>query len=165
LRQPLRAAHHQEISVSQRIGKNNMQVAFYSDSIVDPVLTGVGANDAGEMMAESGDLLPDIYSGTFSYQGNNFATRGMRVVLQRKLLSDLTATLDYAYGGVLDLSRPRRPTAGRTSVDSRRAAPGCGGEVQRNFAQGEDALDRLLSLRRRPRFDPGRPVQYFGRPG
>jgi hypothetical protein len=27
-------------------------------------------------------------------------------VLQRKLLSDLTATLDYAYGGVLDLSRP-----------------------------------------------------------
>jgi hypothetical protein len=30
----------------------------------------------------------------------------MRVVLQRKLLSDLTATLDYAYGGALDLSRP-----------------------------------------------------------
>jgi hypothetical protein len=27
-------------------------------------------------------------------------------VLQRKLLSDLSATLDYAYGGVLDLARP-----------------------------------------------------------
>jgi hypothetical protein len=94
-------AHHQEVSVSQRIGKNNMQVAFYSDSIVDPALTGVG-----EMTAESGEVLPDVYSGTFSYQGNDFATRGMRVVLQRKLLSDLTATLDYAYGGVLDLSRP-----------------------------------------------------------
>jgi len=94
-------AHHQEVSISQRIGKNNMQVAFYSDSIVDPVLTGVG-----EMTAESGEVLPDVYSGTFSYQGNDFASRGMRVVLQRKLLSDLTATLDYAYGGVLDLSRP-----------------------------------------------------------
>jgi hypothetical protein len=94
-------AHHQEVSVSQRIGKNNMQVAFYSDSFIDPVLTGVG-----EMTAESGEVLPDVYSGTFSYQGNDFATRGMRVVLQRKLLSDLTATLDYAYGGVLDLSRP-----------------------------------------------------------
>ncbi len=94
-------AHHQEVSVSRRIGKNNMQVAFYSDSIVDPVLTGVG-----EMTAESGEVLPDVYSGTFSYQGNDFATRGMRVVLQRKLYSDLTATLDYAYGGVLDLSRP-----------------------------------------------------------
>jgi hypothetical protein len=94
-------AHHQEASISQRIGKNNMQVAFYSDSIVDPVLTGIG-----ETTAESGVVLPDVYSGTFSYQGNDFATRGMRVVLQRKLLSDLTATLDYAYGGVLDLSRP-----------------------------------------------------------
>ena len=30
---------------------------------------------------------------------------GMRVVLQRKLASDLTATLDYGYGGVLDLSK------------------------------------------------------------
>jgi Carboxypeptidase regulatory-like domain len=94
-------AHHQEVSFSQRVGKNSMQVAFYSDRIVDPVLTGVG-----EASAESGEVLPDVYSGTFSYQGNNFSTNGMRVVLQRKLYSDLTATLDYAYGGVLDLSRP-----------------------------------------------------------
>jgi hypothetical protein len=99
-------AHHQEVSVSQRIGKNNMQVAFYADSIVDPVITGAGEMTPAEMTVESGEVLPDIYSGTFSYQGNNFSTRGMRVVLQRKLLSDLTATLDYAYGSVLDLSRP-----------------------------------------------------------
>jgi hypothetical protein len=94
-------AHHQEVSISQRIGKNSMQVAFYSDSIVDPVLTGVG-----EVTSEAGEVLPDVYSGTFSYQGNDFATRGMRLVLERKLYSDLTATLDYAYGGALDLSRP-----------------------------------------------------------
>jgi hypothetical protein len=94
-------ARHQEISISQRIGKNNMQIAFYADRIIDPALTGVG-----EMSADSGDVLSDVYSGTFSYQGNDYATRGMRVVLQRKLLSDLTATLDYAYGGALDLSRP-----------------------------------------------------------
>ncbi len=99
-------AHHQEVSLSQRIGKNSMQVAFYSDSVTDPVLTGVGEMQRGEMFAESGEILPDIYSGTFSYQGNDFATRGMRVVLQRKLYSDLTATLDYSYGGVLDLTRP-----------------------------------------------------------
>ena len=57
-------------------------------------------------MAEAGEVLPELYSGTFSYQGNDFSTRGVRVVLQRKLFSDLTATLDYSYGGVLDLSRP-----------------------------------------------------------
>lgn len=94
-------ARHQEISLSQRVGKTNMQVAFFTDAIADPVLTGIG-----DLSTNSGDILPDIYSGTFNYQGNDFATRGVRVVLQRKLLSDLTATLDYAYGGVLDLSRP-----------------------------------------------------------
>jgi Carboxypeptidase regulatory-like domain len=94
-------ARHQEVSISQRVGKNNMQIAFYSDRIIDPALAGLG-----EVSAESGEVLPDVYSGTFSYRGNDYETRGMRVVLQRKLLSDLTATLDYAYGGALDLSRP-----------------------------------------------------------
>ena len=63
-------AHHQEVSVSQRVGKTNLQAAFYSDRVVDPVLTGVG-----ELGAESGDVLPDIYSGTFSYQGNDLETQ------------------------------------------------------------------------------------------
>ncbi len=93
-------ARHQEVSVSQRIGKNNMQVAFYADRVADPVLTGVGD------VSGSGDVLPDLYAGTFSYQGNDFQTSGVRAVLQRKLTSDLTATLDYAYGGALDLVRP-----------------------------------------------------------
>jgi len=97
-------AHHQEVSISQRIGKNSMQVAFYADSFADPVLTGVGEMAPGEFSLESGDVLPDVYSGTFSYQGNDFSTRGLRAVWQRKLFSDLTATLDYAYGGVLDLN-------------------------------------------------------------
>jgi hypothetical protein len=94
-------AYHQEVSVSERLGKNNMQVAFYSDRLVDPVLTGVG-----DITAESGEVLPDLEAGTFNYQGNDFSTTGLRMVLQRKLMSDLTATLDYAYGGVLDLPRP-----------------------------------------------------------
>ena len=53
-----------------------MQVAFFSDSMVDPVLTGIG-----DLSADSGDVLPDIYSGTFNYQGNDFTTRGLRLVL------------------------------------------------------------------------------------
>jgi hypothetical protein len=94
-------ASHQEVSVSRHMGKNNVQVAFFSDRIVDPVITGVG-----DMTAESGEVLPDPYSGTFNYQGNDLSTEGVRLVWQRKLTSDLTATFDYAYGGVLDLARP-----------------------------------------------------------
>ncbi len=97
-------AHHQEISLSRRMGKNNLQLAAYSDRIGDPSLTG-----AGEVTAAGGFLLPDTSSGTFSYAGKNLNTDGLRVVLQRKFSADLTATLDYAYGGVLDLTRPDVP--------------------------------------------------------
>jgi len=95
----LQRAQHQEVSLSRRLGKNNLQVAVYSDRVANPALTGVGD------MAANSEVLPDLYSGTFTYQGKDLQTRGLRVVLQRKLAADLTATLDYAYGGVLDLAR------------------------------------------------------------
>jgi hypothetical protein len=97
----LERAHHQEVNVSHRIGKNKMQVAVFSDRVADTALTGTG-----DVSAAGGFLLPDVYSGTFTYSGDTLEARGMRVVLERKLASDLTATLDYAYGGVLDLSKP-----------------------------------------------------------
>lgn len=93
-------AHHSELSVSQRVGKNKFQVAVFSDRVGNPALTGTGT-----VTAAGGFLLPDVPSGTFSYAGNNLDAAGLRVVLQRKLSSDLTATLDYALGGVLDLTQ------------------------------------------------------------
>jgi hypothetical protein len=83
------------------MGKNNMQVAMFSDRVDNTALLGTG-----EVTAAGGDLLPDVYSGTFTYAGDTLATHGLRVVLERKLYSDLTATLDFAYGGVLDLAKP-----------------------------------------------------------
>ena len=100
----IESAHHQEVSLSQRIGKNNFQVAMFSDRVGDPALTG-----AGEVTGVGGFLVPDISSGTFSYAGPNLETSGVRVVLQHKFASDLSATLDYAYGGALDLTRPDVP--------------------------------------------------------
>jgi hypothetical protein len=93
-------AHHHEVSLSQRMGNTNLQIAMYSDRVADPALTGVG-----DVASDSGEVLPDFYSGTFTYRGKDLDAQGMRVVLQRKLASDLTATLDYGYGGVLDLSK------------------------------------------------------------
>jgi hypothetical protein len=92
-------AHHQELSLSHRMGRNSLQLAAYSDRVSDPALTGIG-----EFTTDNGNVLPDLYSGTFTYQGNNFHTQGMRFVLQRKLTSDITGTFDYEYGGVLDLA-------------------------------------------------------------
>lgn len=97
----LERAHHQEVSVSRRIGKNTLQLAAFTDRVDGTVLTG-----AGELSAAGGFVLPDVYSGTFSYTGNNLDTKGLRMVLEHKFSDDLAATLDYAYGGALQLSRP-----------------------------------------------------------
>lgn len=96
------SAHHQEVSLSHRVGDNtDVQVAVFSDRIDNTALLG-----AGEVTASGGYLLPDVYSGTFSYSGGNLSGGGLRLVLQRKFCSDLSATFDYAYGGALDLTRP-----------------------------------------------------------
>ena len=100
----LESAHHHELSLSHRVKNTNFQAAVFSDRVADPALTGVG-----EVTAAGGFLLPDINSGTFSYAGRSLDTNGVRLVLQHKFASDLTATLDYGFGGALDLSRPDVP--------------------------------------------------------
>jgi len=96
----LERARHHEISISRRQGKNNFQLAAYADRIANAALTGVG-----EGTADGGEFLPDVYSGTFTYSGGDFSAQGLRAVYQRKLTANLTGTLDYAYGGVLDVAR------------------------------------------------------------
>jgi hypothetical protein len=96
----LERARHQEVSVSRRVGKSSFQVAVYSDHISNAALTGAGEVSGGE-----GEFLPDVYSGTFNYNGGDLDTNGLRLVAQRKLSDNLTATLDYAFGGVLALDQ------------------------------------------------------------
>ena len=97
----LENAHHHEVSISQRVGDSNVQLAYFRDRIKDPALLGVG-----DIATDTGDVLPDVYSGTFSYNGGALDTQGVRLVIQRKLTPDITGTLDYAYGGVLNLEQP-----------------------------------------------------------
>jgi len=97
----LENAHHHELSVSQRLGDNNFQIAYYRDRIKDPSLLGVG-----DITVDTGEFLPDVYSGTFTYNGNALETQGVRFVYQRKITPDISGTFDYAYGGVLDLEHP-----------------------------------------------------------
>jgi hypothetical protein len=88
-----KAAHH-EISVSRRLGNTSIQVAAFLDHVRNAVLTG-----AGDPSSYSDDVLPDVYSGTFSYgYGPGVSSAGARVVVQRKISDDLTATVDYSTG-------------------------------------------------------------------
>ncbi len=91
-----RAAHH-EISVSRRMGDTRIQVAAFYDRVHNLVLTG-----AGDPTSYSDDVLPDVYSGTFSYgYAPGVSSTGARVVVQRKISDELTATLDYSTGQVV----------------------------------------------------------------
>lgn len=93
-----RARHH-EIAVSQRVGRNSFQAAYFRDRVADPALLGVGDTTGFEALSD--DILPDVYSSTFTYTGNSFETHGFRLVAQRKLTNDWTGTMNYSYGGSL----------------------------------------------------------------
>lgn len=94
-----RGAHH-ELSLAHRSGKNNMMLAVYRDRLRDPALTGVGTP-----VASSGEVLADPYSGTFTYQGADYRTSGVRTVYERKFSDGYEGTLDYAYGGALEFNQ------------------------------------------------------------
>jgi hypothetical protein len=93
----LERARHQEISLSRRFGNTSVQVAAYAEHISNAAYTGAGDTFDGD------DLLPDIYSNTFTYNAGNLDTNGLRLVVQHKFPAGLTATANYSYGGVLDL--------------------------------------------------------------
>ena len=97
-RQTIERAHHNEVSLTHRFGRNTVEAAYYLDRIDNPVITGIADQYWGD-----GDVLPDIYGGTFNYNGGQLNTRGMRLVYQRKLTNKISATVDYATGGVLTL--------------------------------------------------------------
>lgn len=92
----LERARHQELSLSHRFGHTRLQAAAYMDHVGDAALLGVG-----DVTAESGDFLPDVYSSTFTWNGGDLNTTGARLVVQQRFSEGFTATLAYATGGVI----------------------------------------------------------------
>lgn len=112
----LERAHHHEISVARRLGRNNLQVAVFRDNIRDTALTGIGTVNPG-----SGDFLPDVYAGTFAYNAGDLRTNGMRLVAARKLTDSITGTVAYGYGGVLALAGGKTLEGARFATARRHA--------------------------------------------
>jgi hypothetical protein len=89
-----RGAHH-EVALSQREGKNSFQVAYFIDRMHRAALNGVGDLDTDFYSnMGSGNFLPDLYSGTFSYNGGDYDAQGIRLVAERKRSEALTAAID-----------------------------------------------------------------------
>jgi hypothetical protein len=88
---------HNEISISQRLGSNKLQLAVFSDTVHNAALTGTGASFTSDTNA----LIGDPYSGIFTYNGGNMHTEGVRAVYSHPFTHGIDATADYAYGGAL----------------------------------------------------------------
>ncbi|HVZ61280.1 MAG TPA: carboxypeptidase-like regulatory domain-containing protein [Terriglobales bacterium] len=92
-------ARHQEVSVSRRMGSNRFQAAVYRDELKEAALTGASYFRGGY----GPGVLPDVYSGTFTYNGGDLSTQGYRLVAERQIDSRITANMTYSYGGTIDL--------------------------------------------------------------
>ena len=107
----LESPHHQEVSISRRVGKSNFQLAGFADRLSHAALLGLGDNPADDA---SGAVLADPFSQNFTYNGGNFTAHGVRAVAQHKFAPALTGTLDVAYGDALTLRSPSLFVLGST---------------------------------------------------
>ncbi|PYY11875.1 MAG: hypothetical protein DMG61_17810 [Acidobacteria bacterium] len=87
---------HQEISLSRKHGDTKFQAAFFFDRVSNLALTG-----SGDVSSIASDVIPDVSSDTFTFNGGNLETRGFRLVAEHTFSPELTALLDYAYGGAV----------------------------------------------------------------
>lgn len=87
---------HQEIAVSHKEGETKFQAAVFYDHVSNLALTG-----SGDVSSIASDVIPDFSSDTFTFNGGTLDTRGVRVVAEHTFSPELTALLDYAYGGAV----------------------------------------------------------------
>lgn len=87
---------HQEIAVSHKEGNTKFQAAFFFDRVSNLALTG-----SGDVSSIPSDVIPDFTSDTFTFNGGDLDTHGFRLVAEHTFSREITALLDYAYGGAV----------------------------------------------------------------
>jgi len=106
-RAKLQRGDHMEIGVRQKMGKNDVvEVAAYRDSFDNAAVTGILPGN----LYGGGDLLPDLFSDTSSFNAGGYETTGYRVSYERKLNERVRASLAYGLAGVLEPERDRLAT-------------------------------------------------------
>jgi len=87
---------HQEVAVSRKHGDTKFQAAVFFDRVSNLALTG-----SGDVSSIASDVIPDVFSDTFTFNGGKLDTKGFRLVAEHTFSRELTALLDYAYGGAV----------------------------------------------------------------
>jgi Carboxypeptidase regulatory-like domain len=86
---------HEELAVEHALtSKTSVTAAVFHDRSSHTALFGRGS-------VSGSDFLQDYFSALFAYDGGNSSSMGARAVYQQKFNDNLSATLVYAYAGVL----------------------------------------------------------------
>ncbi len=138
---------HQQISITKKTGQGKVQATIYADDLTQPMLSGVGAPDAG---AEG--ILADSSTGTFRILGPSYRERGVSVAVAEPITRYFWLSGEYTTGDALV------PSGTEGSVD---VAPG---QLRSQWAQaGMIALEGNLlnsgtNMRMSYRWQPGSAV-------
>ena len=104
---------HQEIGWERSTDVSGISVTFYSDSIKNPVVEGMGnfapAASSGDPVASA--VLFDHVSGLFRTTGPNFSSTGMQASFDRQLPGGNRIRLSYANGDTLIISAQQPQSA------------------------------------------------------
>ena len=103
----LESGLHEELAVEHALSsKTSVTGAVFHDRSSHTALFGRGP-------VTGSDFLQDYFSALFAYDGGESSSMGARAVYQQKFNDNLSATLVYAYAGVLT------PTEGYSDADLR----------------------------------------------
>lgn len=88
-----------ELSYTRRLGSRELNVTGYRESVSNAALTISGTDG----LFSSGDILPDLYSGTAVFNAGNYDSLGYTVGITQDLGENFSATFLYGSTGALTM--------------------------------------------------------------
>jgi carboxypeptidase family protein len=86
-----------ELSYTRKLGSRTYQLSTYRESVTNAALSLVAP--AG--MYTSGDVLPDLFTGTSTFNAGNYQSSGYTAAVTQELGQHVTATVMYGSMGAL----------------------------------------------------------------
>ena len=96
-RAALQRGEHLEVGLQQIWGDSTVELAAYRDNFSNTALTAIVP---GRLYA-GGDILPDLFSDTASFNAGSYHTTGYRVSYSRRLSEHLQTAVAYGLAGAL----------------------------------------------------------------
>jgi hypothetical protein len=86
-----------ELSYTRKVGSRTYQLSTYHENVTNAALSLVAP--AG--MYSSGDILPDLFTGTSTFNAGNYQSSGYTAAVTQELGQHVTATVMYGSMGAL----------------------------------------------------------------